>query len=539
MAAAPDPVLSRARALAGKAIDVEAGADAADGYTLARQAGRWQVRAANPRSALWAVRRLLEAGPPPAEGRHQPRFSVRGLNPCESLARHSDAQLTALLDRMERWRLNTLVIHTEYGYKARRALIDRLCEERGLDRLFYIQTSLAFLPGAPVELFARDQDGKPHTPALCNGTRLCVSRPDALAWFESHMREFLCGLTLRPGDRLLLMDADGLQFCQCHDCRSIHPVDQWMRLFAIAVRLADEAGLGNRLEYLSYVNRFRPPQDRRVFDRISGVMFDTHLRFRWMPLRADHQPPDFQAAMAEVDPQLRTECMNRYLRNMLALWRTPRRGRLYIFENLMMQFTLSTHQPCTGNLLDDLDLYADMGIDGIIYEAFEPGIPSFAGQLETLAKAAWGDTVEYVPSRLEQACAGFADEVSQADIFGRNMSPLKYLETDRFDGIALLKEAVADSTLVEYETRLREFIRDRSVRQWKNTVSFVLEHPDRFDWMYIAFQLARQVPRGQWAGVTDRRARQFLEAYKLWDLMEQESLGPDAILAICQTLMGA
>jgi hypothetical protein len=224
---------------------------------------------------------------------------------------------------------------------------------------------------------------------------------------------------------------------------------------------------------------------------------------------------------------------------MLALWRTPRRGRLYIFENLMMQFTLSTHQPCTGNLLDDLDLYADMGIDGIIYEAFEPGIPSFAGQLETLAKAAWGDTVEYVPSRLEQACAGFADEVSQADIFGRNMSPLKYLETDRFDGIALLKEAVADSTLVEYETRLREFIRDRSVRQWKNTVSFVLEHPDRFDWMYIAFQLARQVPRGQWAGVTDRRARQFLEAYKLWDLMEQESLGPDAILAICQTLMGA
>ena len=44
-------------------------------------------------------------------GKEKPEFSIRGLNPRESLNRHTKEQIIKLIDRMGRWRMNTIIIH--------------------------------------------------------------------------------------------------------------------------------------------------------------------------------------------------------------------------------------------------------------------------------------------------------------------------------------------------------------------------------------------------------------------------------------------
>lgn len=520
-------------------IDLQIGSEPDDGYVIRFSNGRSAVEARNPRSALWGVNRFRQAdGAEISEQEYRPRFSVRGLNLCESLRRHTDEQVRRLFGRMEQWRMNTVVIHTEYGYRARQSLIDQLCAERGIARIFYVQTSLAFLQDAPSTAFAKDPEGRPWTPVLGNTTKACASDPAVLSMLAERCRDFLRRLAMGPEDRVLFLDSDGSRVCFCERCRGLSALDQWMRQFNLFADTAGELGIIDRVEYIAYLKRFRPPSDLRTLQKISGVMFDTHLRFRWAALGRDHAFSDIQADQAEADPQLARQPMNRYLPDMLQAWRAAVRGRLYVFENLMMQATMSCPQPCTHHLLADLDLLEDIGVDGVLYEAFEPGIDSFADQLARLSEAAWGEAGAVQPSALDLACDQLAEESSPADLFARNMSPLKYLETDRFDGVRLLAEEWNDPVLIEYAVRLKAFIRQRDVPHWKSVVEWIVEHKTRFDWIYIAHLLAKQVPVEQWHTVTDERAREFLDhGTKLWDFMERHESIHEVVDRICRRLM--
>ena len=43
-------------------------------------------------------------------------FAVRGFNLCESILRHTPEQLRKFIRRMKVLRMNTLIVHSDYGW---------------------------------------------------------------------------------------------------------------------------------------------------------------------------------------------------------------------------------------------------------------------------------------------------------------------------------------------------------------------------------------------------------------------------------------
>ncbi|MFH1614265.1 MAG: hypothetical protein ABIG61_04165 [Planctomycetota bacterium] len=491
-----------------------------DGFKIVQQGESFKVTGNNERSCLWGLYHIQAGG---NEGTYTPRFQIRGTNPCETLARHSSEQIESFIDRMAHWWMNTIIIHICYGYKFHENKIERMCAERGIDIKYYVQTSLMFLSEAQSSVFACDKNGNPRTKQLENETRLCVSNPAALEAFRAGARRFFSSDNVRPGSAYILMDADGYLFCQCPKCRNIAPSEQWMRLLNIALEEADRSGKNLSIEYLSYVWRYKLPENFSTFDKVSGVMFDTHQRFRWKALNEPHVITIYSDFEAEVDLRAKGVPLNCYLYERLKQWRQAYSNKLYIFENLMLQGSISCPQPYTPQLLTDLDLYEDLGIDGVIYEAFEPGIESFTRQIGVLSRAMWSEQQSYEPTKLDQLCAGLSENEADFD-FKNRFDVLEYLTTDKFDALAALRQSGYDSLLCEYAARLRVFLNDRTFEHFCEVVTFVNQHRKRFDWMYIAFNLARAIPpeRKPWNDAAES-VRQFLEVDKIHDLMEQMS----------------
>ncbi|MFH1614994.1 MAG: hypothetical protein ABIG61_07910 [Planctomycetota bacterium] len=454
---------------------------------------------------------------------YKPRFQIRGINPCESLARHTPEQIEHLIDRMANWRMNTLIIHLCYGYKFHADQIEHLCRELGIEIKYYVQTSLLFLSEASPSIFAHDMNGNPHTKHLDNSTRLCVSEPAAVETFRNGARRFFSSNRIPPNAALVLMDADGCLFCQCPKCRYINPVQQWSRLFNIAIEEAQKSGKNLSIEYLCYLWRYELPEDFSIFDRVSGVMFDTHPRFRWKAINEPHNNMPYHTE-AQVDPTAEGIPLNCYLYKQLKKWRQAYSGQLYVFENLMIQNSMSAPQPYTPQLLKDLDLYEDLGIDGIVYEAFEPGIESFSEQIGLLSRAMWSKPEQYNPTKLEEMCSRLDGlETSDSELIYR-FNSLLYLATDKFDALAALDESGYDDPLLyEYLALLRVFIKNRTFQNFCDIVSFLNQHRERFDWMNITFKLAKALPHAEKPRITSAAVREFLDIDKLWDLMEKMS----------------
>ena len=224
--------------IANKQIKIEVRPAKVDGFQIVRKSNGFKIIGNNEPSCLWGVYHLQAGG---GEGVYKSRFQIRGINICESLARHTPEQVESLINRMARWRMNTLVVHLAYGYKFHAEQIEKLCRERGIRVKYYVQTSLLFLPGTSPSLFARDVKGNPRTTNLDNSTRLCVSESAAITAFRDGARRFFSSDQVPPNAALVLMDADNVLFCQCPKCCHIKPVEQWTRLFNIAIEEAQKS----------------------------------------------------------------------------------------------------------------------------------------------------------------------------------------------------------------------------------------------------------------------------------------------------------
>ena len=103
------PVFSFARELYGKEIKADLKNDGSDWYEFSvGPGGKLYVKAGTERGVLYAVYDVLDGK---KSGKEKPEFSIRGLNPRESLNRHTKEQIIKLIDRMGRWRMNTIIIH--------------------------------------------------------------------------------------------------------------------------------------------------------------------------------------------------------------------------------------------------------------------------------------------------------------------------------------------------------------------------------------------------------------------------------------------
>jgi hypothetical protein len=206
---------------------------------------------------------------------------------------------------------------------------------------------------------------------------------------------------------MLIATADGYTTCKCGFCRGLSPVEQWQPLFDVFVNRAKRLVPDIKIESLIYVQRYSLPQDMASYGNVDGLCFDTHQRCRLRPLGESHFPVPNREG--EVDTRAINTPLNVYLADRLKEWREAFKGRIYVHKNLMIQSALSCPQPITSLLLKDLDLYRRIGIEGVVYEAYEPGIKGFLRQIDVLAGALWDPGMNYEPSPLEKWYTGGDD----------------------------------------------------------------------------------------------------------------------------------
>jgi len=456
----------------------------------------------------------------------QSPLQMRGLHLCETLDRHTPEQIDRLLDRMVQWEMNTLMLISQYGFERHGQRVKAGCEARGLALIDYLQTSVAVLGDVPEEWIAVGEDGRALTrPGECE-TRICVSRPEAVAWYADGIVEFV--RRHRVSDRMVMIDADGYGFCRCHTCRNLPPVDHWASVLSAVLDRFEHEALPVELIYLAYVWRYRLPTDRSILGRLGGVMFDTHQRDRRAAIGSPHSLNGAEALEAQVDPAAAGVPINRYLFDRLKEWRAAYAGPIAVFENLMVQGSLSCPQPYTLELLEDLRRYHEVGVQGVMYEAFAPGMETFEPQLATLAAASAGRPVDPKPTALERAWRAADRTGGGALEVALRSDALAWLTSQEFDAIAALQaDRPSDEALVEHCRRMRRFLRDRDAASGASVMQWVLEHPDRFDWAFICFAVLKRVDV-----MLPPRVAEVVGYAKLWDWMRRT---PDPLAAALET----
>ena len=496
-------ILAFARQEAGDApVELRVERGDGDGYRVEDRGGGMQITGTNARSCLHGVYHVAAGRGP---GSFRAAFRVRGVNPCESLARHTPDSLRQLIDRMGRWRMNTLIVHTVYGWNQHRDLIVEECAKRGIELVLYVYTNIEFLPpDAPPAWFAKDPEGKPFTARPECETRLCPCEANGLAAYEEGAREFFRS---RVGDAcsVLAMTGDGFSHCRCPRCRGVSPVEQWQPALARFAKAGRETAPDKQLEAIIYVQRYRPPTDPTVHQALDRIFFDLHTRNRWCPLGHDH-PHDEIWREAEVDPSAAGLPANAYLYDRLAEWRALHPGTVYVFENLYVHATLSCPQPNTGVLLEDLRRFQALGVDGAVYELL-PGMDAFLEQMDVIAHALWDPDTAYTPTPLEAWCAEH-----------KPYFPCFFLREFDFPFERFQEEW--DPPLRQHLHNLREFFADRSAAALRRAVEHVYAHPERFDRLHVAFFLFKMYcEKAGMPGGLSPAERRFLDITKLWDYM--------------------
>lgn len=484
MALNEEAVLTFARSLTDRRIEFQCSLDAGnDGFvrSLSDNGKTLYIRAGNVRGVLYGVYDFLEKGG--ASGAGSPEFSIRGSNPCESLSRHTPEQLKKFIDRCGRWRFNTMIIHTQYGYWKNRKLIEEECAKRGIELVFYTYCNLAFCKYNVREDFARREDGSiiPPGDKLECVDRLCASNPEGLARYRQGVTEYLAE---HPElDDMMFATSDGFDYCRCGKCSRLDPVEQCDALFNIFFDAASD----RRRELLIYYLRYHLPRDLKRVKQLDKIMFDAHPRDRNFRLKdpegksVSREP----GLMAAGDERASKRSCNAYLYDRLREWRENYSGKLYVFENLMMQCMYGVPTFNLKVYLQDLRDFAALGVDGVVYEAFEPGINGMLPVLNQVARAMWD---------------------LRKDWF---LTPEQ--ENDRPD-------------YAEFYRLVHACRREKSPGSYIALMDYLLSRPDReeFDYRYIGFNALWNIQKKHGSFRTgDKTADLFMSTRKLWDFMEK------------------
>jgi hypothetical protein len=154
-----------------------------------------------------------------------------------------------------------------------------------------------------------------------------------------------------------------------------------------------------RLQNFVYRNRYDLPLDTAVY--ASPAMdhyFDVYPRNRWFTLRDPDGPPD--KIELPFDPRAAKFSNNAYLADRLAAWRAVAKGRIWLFENLMLHGTYSLPVPNLHLIAGDLRAAAKERLDGYLFEAYAQSWNSFASDFWALGRLCWDTSLD--SDRLQQ-----------------------------------------------------------------------------------------------------------------------------------------
>lgn len=441
------------------------------------------------------------------------KFAVRGFNLCESILRHTPDQLRRFIFRMKELGLNTLIVHYDYGWKRYRNLILDECRAAGIEITLMTFGIRSILSGSDwkADWFAKDENGKPYLTSLECETHPCGAVPEVKEAFEAGLKQWLEELPPEV-KRIHLRAADGYMYCRCEKCRHIPAAEQWYPFFGIFVDLARELRPDLKVEGDVYNMRYNLTREGAAYRKSDRIMFDTFLRHTYYPLGSggDRLHACNLKYMADT-PLADARTPNEYLLRRLEDWNREFPGGVYIHENAMKQSLLGTFQHAAPTYLKDLEIYLRMGIEGVCYEAFEPGYSAFAGMFEILAKKLNGEDFEYEEDELEKILPS-----TNHDVFCNDMAfPLeKYI----FDPYRLKQAQL-----------FRRFIIDYNLQVFREYAEFCLENEDDMDYIFIIYHLAKSGMNRKlfhFKGLSEP-AEEMLGYRKLWDFMEKIPLSED------------
>ena len=188
----------------------------------------------------------------------------------------------------------------------------------------------------------------------------------------------------------------------------------------------------------------------------------------------------------------------------IKMWNQAFPGKVYIHENVMKQGFAGNFQYGTQSYLEDLQTLHELGIQGIMFEAFEPGYGAYADLFPLLARAMNGEKVDYTPCELDRIvrelnCGWFCD---------RPDFPL-----DRY---------FSDPVMLKSQQFYQKRRTGMSLQYFRDYVQFALEHSDRLDPLYIGHHQARMHLVYHKIKFRDLspEAEKLLNSRKLWDFME-------------------
>ena len=445
-------------------------------------------------------------------------FDIRGFNPCESLLRHSPEMLRRFIRRMKRLNFNSIIIHYDYGWRRYRELILEECAKAGVEITLMTFGPRTFFKhsGWEKSFFAQREDGSLFTEKLECETFPCRFAPGVLEAFEAGAKAWLKGIP--PQIRRVHMRApDGFDFCQCPRCRSLEPQDRWnpfVERFAKAVR---ETRPDLLPETDIYVRRYDFPQDMSPYSAMRRIMFDTFPRTPTFPLGSAEDQAS-RGAMHNTYGSFRDSVemtCNTAMLQKLTDWNQAFPDRLYVHENIMKQGYAGNFQYGTLSYLEDIRTLHALGVQGICFEAFEPGYSFFSDLFELLAKVIGGEAWDYAPTELDNAirelrCHWFCD---------RPDFPL-----ERY---------ISDPVALKSQQFYQRQYADMSADFFRRYTRFAMEHADRLDDIYIGYIQARAHLRHgkiRFSGLSDE-AQRMLASRKLWDFMEEipDSLNPRSV----------
>jgi hypothetical protein len=388
-----------------------------DEFRIETAADVIEVTGSNPASLLRAAYSLLETQGchwlyPGAQGEVIPRKSelvfpvgkrgwradlaMRGLTPVENLQRYSEREISELLDWMAKNGFNHLCAIQNYGWKRLGATIRREAAKRDIQIVGYLWSFERLLP---LEL------GQEHPEyfAFIKGQRQvsynikrCASSPEAIALFVKNGVRFLRDSEI---NQWLISPNDGSHWCQCEGCRKLLPKDQWAAFFAPLAQAVARELPNIRLQNFIYHNRYDLPVDAAPY--ASPAMdhyFDIYPRNKWLALRDPEGPP--LKSEVPFDPRTVKLSNNAYLADRIAAWKSISKGRIWLFENLMLHGTYSLPVPNLHLIAGDQRAAAQEGLDGYLFEAYAQSWNSFASDFWALGRLCWDTSLD--ADRLQQ-----------------------------------------------------------------------------------------------------------------------------------------
>ena len=450
-------------------------------------------------------------------------FAIRGFNPCESLLRHTPEQLRRFLRRMKTLNMNTIIIHYDYGWQRYKELIMEECAAANINIILMTFGPRTFLSYSnwKKEWFAKNPEGKPYCERLECESYPCCFEQEALEAYAYGARQWLKSLPPQI-KHVHMRAADGIMFCQCEKCRTLTDHEKWQPFVDIFAEAVMDVRPDLAFETDVYVKRYHIPGNHVPFRNMKNIMYDTFYRSTNHPIGyGNYESPAIEWAKTAYDTDTTSRTPNEYHLARLKEWTSTFPGKVYIHENAMAQSLHGVFTHCTSTCLQDLEIFRDIGVQGVCYEAYEPGYVNFASFFEIVSAAMNGEKVDWKPTPMEEYCKS------------RNVS-YTWAEADEADIDRLMPDPVQRQHL-KYQ---RAFWNNPTLKTAKEFIKFAFEHEDTLDPIFIANSIILAGPRTKNFYYPDLTPleKDYLSRRKLWDFMEDIPMDQNPI-SVCKELV--